>query len=293
MKISNKKYNILVLILCLAIIAALAALAATSVKDARKQAQIKSNQTTITLLKKQLDNYNRLFKADEEFLRGGQTDSALLVYTKLLPELDEPTANLVKQRLAIVNTKASQVSITDEASEHEYEIARLRKNIDSLVAQNLLLRKNQEKSAQLVTRKDSAQIKPVKQATAPDEKQNVQVISFKNDAGKTIHYLGEVANGKAYGGGVGIWSTGSIYRGSWRENMRHGRGEFEWADGVKYVGQYREDKRNGEGIYYWPSGERYEGGWKNDIRDGYGVLYDMDGNIKYKGSWRDDKPVSN
>jgi hypothetical protein len=122
-------------------------------------------------------------------------------------------------------------------------------------------------------------------------KQAVQVLSFKNDEGKQIHYLGDVSNGKANGGGVGIWSTGSIYRGEWRNNQRHGKGTFEWSDGMKYDGDFLNDIREGEGTYYWPSGEKYVGEWKKGKREGFGILYDKDGNIRYEGSWKEDKPL--
>lgn len=124
------------------------------------------------------------------------------------------------------------------------------------------------------------------------KKQRVQVISFAGNNGATIHYLGEVVEGKANGGGVGIWSTGSLYRGEWRNNLRHGKGSFEWVDGEKYNGEYIDGKREGDGTYTWPSGERYEGQWMNDRRNGEGILYDVDGNKRYEGAWKDDKPLN-
>jgi hypothetical protein len=122
-------------------------------------------------------------------------------------------------------------------------------------------------------------------------KERVKVISFAGSKGATVHYLGEVSNGKANGGGIGIWTTGSVYRGEWRNNVRNGKGSFTWADGERYEGNYIDGRREGEGIYYWPSGERYEGQWSNDQRNGQGTLFDLDGNVRYKGIWKDDKPV--
>lgn len=124
------------------------------------------------------------------------------------------------------------------------------------------------------------------------KQEKVKVISFAGVKGSTIHYMGEVENGKANGGGIGIWTTGSVYRGEWKDNLRHGKGAFEWADGERYEGDYIEGRREGDGVYYWPSGERYEGQWKNDRRTGSGILYDLDGNIRYDGMWKDDKPLS-
>jgi hypothetical protein len=125
----------------------------------------------------------------------------------------------------------------------------------------------------------------------PNQKEKIQVISFKNPKGKLIHYLGEVIDGKADGGGVGIWNTGSIYKGEWKDNKRNGQGRYEWADGDVYEGSYVNDVRQGEGIYTWLSGERYSGEWSNDKRNGFGKLYDKDNNVKYEGQWLNDKIV--
>ena len=121
--------------------------------------------------------------------------------------------------------------------------------------------------------------------------ESIKVITFNSIKGNKIHYLGEVVDEKANGGGIGIWSTGSIYKGQWRNNLQHGTGIYEWVDGQKYDGNYVNGKRQGKGKYIWPSGERYDGEWNNDKRNGLGKLYDIDGNIQFEGKWIDDKPV--
>lgn len=123
-------------------------------------------------------------------------------------------------------------------------------------------------------------------------KEKVKVISFAGLKGATVHYMGEVVDGKANGGGIGIWTTGSVYRGEWRSNLRHGKGSFQWKDGERYEGNYVDGKREGEGTYYWPSGERYEGQWVADQRTGQGTLFDLDGNVRYKGEWLNDVPAT-
>lgn len=131
-----------------------------------------------------------------------------------------------------------------------------------------------------------------KKEKALKRKEDIKVISFKSTKGDQVHYLGEVENGKANGGGIGIWRTGSIYKGKWKNNKRHGEGTFEWADGQKYEGDFKNDIRTGKGTYFWPSGERYEGEFRNNRREGQGTLYDPDGNVSFKGKWKDDKPVT-
>ncbi len=123
------------------------------------------------------------------------------------------------------------------------------------------------------------------------ERENVQVITFESSKGKKVHYLGEIENGKANGGGIGIWSTGGMYQGDWKDNQRHGEGRYEWSNNHVYEGEFKNDIREGEGTYYWPSGERYEGEWSNDRRNGEGTLYNKDGNIQYEGKWKKDEIV--
>jgi hypothetical protein len=119
----------------------------------------------------------------------------------------------------------------------------------------------------------------------------IKVITFMSSKGKKVHYLGEVVNEKAEGGGIGIWSTGGMYQGDWENNQRYGEGRYEWSNEHVYVGEFKNDVREGEGIYYWPSGERYEGEWIADKRSGLGTLYDKNGNIQYEGKWKNDKVV--
>lgn len=123
------------------------------------------------------------------------------------------------------------------------------------------------------------------------QKNKIQVLSFVSAKGHKVSYIGEVVDGKANGGGEGVWATGSIYKGEWKNNFRHGKGKFEWLDGQVYEGEFKMGKKSGFGLYKWPSGERYEGFWNDDKRNGNGKLYDRDGNLKYDGEWEDDKPL--
>lgn len=124
-----------------------------------------------------------------------------------------------------------------------------------------------------------------------NQKEKVKVLQFESSNNQKVHYLGEVENGKANGGGVGIWSTGSLYKGDWKDNRRHGKGTIESQNGERYEGNWIDGKREGEGKYYWPSGEKYEGEWKDNKRHGKGILYDRDNNVQYEGMWKNDKPV--
>lgn len=118
-----------------------------------------------------------------------------------------------------------------------------------------------------------------------------EYLTFKNNKGKLVYYLGEVKNGKANGRGVGLLETGSRYEGEWKDNRRHGEGAFYWPDGEYYIGSYEFGRRSGQGTYYWPNGDKYVGHWKNDRRSGEGAFYGEGEEIVAQGTWKEDKLV--
>ncbi len=118
-----------------------------------------------------------------------------------------------------------------------------------------------------------------------------EYLTFTNQKGSIMHYVGEVKHKKANGYGIALLNTGSRYEGEWKDNQRHGYGSFYWADGEYYVGNYVNDLRNGEGTYNWPNGEKYVGQWKDDRRNGNGIFYGADGDIVTQGTWENDKLV--
>jgi hypothetical protein len=116
-------------------------------------------------------------------------------------------------------------------------------------------------------------------------------LTFPSSKGGTVRYLGDVVDGMATGTGHGVWSTGSLYEGEWRENRKHGRGSYTWPDGERYDGEFRDDQRSGEGTYTWKDGRRWVGGWLDDMRHGDGVLYEANGKVRVQGRWDKDKLV--
>ena len=240
-----------------------------------------------------LENANEFYillsKADESVIIDENYPKALAAYKELLTD-DVIKSSLLKNRISHIEMIMKRPGDSDAIKHFETIIKENKKSIDSLSTAVNKLKGSNKISDSLSQKVLELTAEIARKNSELNRKQLVRVITFKNENERLIHYLGEVVNEKANGGGVGIWSTGSIYRGDWKDNKRHGKGTFEWADGMKYVGDYLDDKRTGEGKYYWPSGERYEGEWKNDKREGYGTLFDQDGNIRFEGAWKDDKP---
>ncbi len=140
-----------------------------------------------------------------------------------------------------------------------------------------------------IHRIDSLQMQVSKLTTKLEDKNSIQTISFKNPNNNVVHYLGETKNGEANGKGVGIWSTGGKYEGTWLANKRHGKGTYTWKDGDIYVGDFLNDTREGQGTYHWQTGDKYVGQWKNNKRNGLGILSNKSGVILFEGNWQDDK----
>lgn len=112
---------------------------------------------------------------------------------------------------------------------------------------------------------------------------------FESIHGAHVLYIGNTVNGKATGQGKGVFDSGSVYEGQWRDNMRHGDGRFEWKDGDVYEGKYKFGRRDGYGVYTFSNGERYDGEWKDDKRHGKGTYYGKNGKILAEGDWNEDR----
>lgn len=234
-----------------------------------------------------------ILQIDGKAFKSQNLKEAISEYKSLKTDnIDEDLRELLDDRIENLNTQLNNISKNTQSRENlisslnrrisENRALQEELNANDLDSQNQLLDKNNTI--------DSLKNALVLARNKLERKENVQVLSFTNQNGNLIRYLGEVKNNKAHGGGIGIWDTGSVYTGDWKDNKRHGQGVFEWADGQKYEGNFENDIRTGYGKYYWPSGEKYIGEFENNQINGEGVLYDLDGKIEYEGAWKNGKP---
>lgn len=240
---------------------------------------------------KLLNSHQRLLiNADQHFI-SGQYDQALDSYKSIGSIKNFVDSSLLAIRIQrIREIKTNKDTLFQDYRTLQYALNTVSSTNDSLsnaidslhlVYTTKLTNNEQEKEALedlIATQQKKLQ-----------RKDKIQVITFKNQQGNTVHYLGEVQEDKANGGGIGIWDTGGIYKGEWKDNARHGKGTYTWKDGHRYEGDFVNDTREGQGTYYWSSGEKYEGQWKDGKRNGKGILYDKDNNVSYEGLWVDDK----
>ncbi len=72
--------------------------------------------------------------------------------------------------------------------------------------------------------------------------------------------------------------------------MFDGKGVLRAPHGV-YKGTFKEGLKHGSGVYKWPNQSRYEGNYDKDFREGYGEYYSSKGVLEFKGMWKKDQPV--
>lgn len=100
-----------------------------------------------------------------------------------------------------------------------------------------------------------------------------------------------MSNGKMEGIGKYQWANCDMYRGTFKDNMRHGKGRHKHAtEQAVYEGSYVSDVREGFGIYTYRNGDRYEGNWMNDTPNGRGVVEFANGK-KVDGVFQDGKLI--
>ncbi|KAM3909778.1 ALS2 C-terminal-like protein isoform 2-T2 [Leptodactylus fuscus] len=102
-------------------------------------------------------------------------------------------------------------------------------------------------------------------------------------------------NGAIQGYGICEYADESVYKGYFKDNMRHGFGIFEnrssTATAWKYTGNWEGDKRSGYGV--WESSdnsERYIGMWQENQRHGLGIVLLNTGSC-YQGVFNANKLV--
>ncbi len=65
----------------------------------------------------------------------------------------------------------------------------------------------------------------------------------------------------------------AVYEGEWFEGKKYGRGKIIFASGSIFEGSFKNDMKEGSGkMYYYPSGNFFEGEWKYDQKSGMGTM---------------------
>jgi hypothetical protein len=60
-----------------------------------------------------------------------------------------------------------------------------------------------------------------------------------------------------------------VYEGEFQNDQREGSGTFTWSDGSIYTGTFVDDLIEGKGKCFWPASNNvYDGEWKQGKRSG-------------------------
>jgi hypothetical protein len=290
MKNTGKNNRWLLLLVALLVLAVVALLWEKYTREKPRGLDLKA---AIKPCEDQLSNINQLLYADE-LLFEGKIEEARAQYQTLSQMSSKASDSLLQSRIAYANqliqTK-EQTPLMASVNTRRYvskdSLTYLKQKYDSTSRVVAIMTDSMNKKIETLNRQLRDRNRVLEQ------KGGLQAIVIKNTQGATIHYVGETKNGKANGQGTGVWEkSGGVYKGEWKDNIRHGSGEYTWSDGERYTGEWNNDLKEGKGHYFWPSGERYEGSWVANRRNGDGTMYNKDGNVIYKGEWENDKPKS-
>merc|ERR1711964_499625 len=79
--------------------------------------------------------------------------------------------------------------------------------------------------------------------------------------------------GKCQGWGEYTWTSGSYYKGEWRDGKKHGHGTYTFANGDIHEGEWENGEATGHGKRTGlADGSILEGRWKDSQFEGLGRL---------------------
>jgi hypothetical protein len=191
------------------------------------------------------------------------------------------TEQSIAQNLTVKNQRIQQA--LKQVGNLISEYAALQKKYKMLETIKSELNEN-NRSAETINQRLRFQIDSV--ASTYNENLSVKEL-MKN--GNSIYHIGSRIGGIPEGFGVGLWSTGGIYKGDWKNGLRDGHGTYVWKDGEVYEGEWKAGVRTGSGKYIWKDKYYYIGDWQDNKRHGFGTMYYPNGKIEYQGNWVQDK----
>ena len=91
------------------------------------------------------------------------------------------------------------------------------------------------------------------------------------------------------GEGVGTFSNGEWYEGTWDGDEPHGKGAHHYASGDVYTGEWRRGARHGRGTLACANLDEYEGDWVDGMRWGEGTQKVGESGDVLVGRWERDQ----
>ena len=93
--------------------------------------------------------------------------------------------------------------------------------------------------------------------------------SYWENGNRFIGYVGDRNDiGERHGLGTEFYADGSLYDGSWKNDVKNGVAKVIYTNGLVFEGTFVDGVRDGESSITWPDGTAFTGTFKNDKGDG-------------------------
>jgi len=104
-------------------------------------------------------------------------------------------------------------------------------------------------------------------------------------------YVGEIKNEKFHGDGTLYYNeTGNLYKGKFKNGLKHGFAEMLYYNGDKYIGEFYLGELHGKGKYFNNNGYICESVFSVGTLLGHGTMYDINGDLIYEGEFLNSFP---
>ena len=96
--------------------------------------------------------------------------------------------------------------------------------------------------------------------------------SFKSvweNGNRFIGYTGDRNDvGERHGQGTEFYMDGSLYEGTWKNDVKDGKGKVIYSNGLIFEGTFVGGVRSGDATITWPDGKKFKGTFESDKGDG-------------------------
>lgn len=266
------------------------------------QNQLELSQNQLELSQNQVSKYQSLLSQNELLLEIDSLILELIINEKNIGKdslramfLNLPT-ELYK---SFIDSRSNSYNlINNKTIDKDRKFQSTLSKVNNLIRDYNRLKENDEKSQFLITELEEKNIHTAElnqnllikkiDSLRAENIRNLNVVELSKN-GNTVYYIGSKEDDMPNGYGVGLWSTGGIYKGEWKNGLRDGTGIYLWNDGEVYEGQWKEGLRTGQGKYIWKDKQSYVGEWLENKRHGFGSIYYPNGKLVYEGKWENDK----
>lgn len=109
--------------------------------------------------------------------------------------------------------------------------------------------------------------------------------------GQRTTFIGQIKKQIFHGEGTLYYNdTGDLYKGTFKNGLKHGLGEFHYYNGDKYIGEFYKDEMHGKGKYINNNGYTYEGNFTLGTLLDEGKIFNVNGELLYEGEFINSLP---